>query len=273
MIENHQETNNSTNKRAKTALFIIPLILLVAFWFIVPSVSSQATEPTEPQVKEEIKENVKERLEKAISEQPAELQLKRAWVGILESIANNTLTIETREGPKLASTSAETTYIKLPNRSAVSQEDLEIGSFTIAMGFLNGNHVLKVSRVVIDTQAPELPLRQSYFVNIIEYNQTKNTISLGFPDETTKTLTIGKNSQLTKGENSQVLEADADDTQGTTRAIVIVEIEKDNQEEITTLLHLHLLPELEPKPDIEISEEGSVSKLPATESASDEDLE
>lgn len=221
----------------KFLFFSVGFGLLIASLFFASSVLSQeATSPAIPD--EQIKENLKERLEKAIMEKPQAAQVQRAWVGTLESIANHTLTIETREGPKLASVSAETTYIRLPKRTVVKQEDLELGSYTIAMGNLNGKQVLNAQRVIINDEPPPALNRQAHFVTILDYDSEAQILRVELPSGETLELTVTGETIVTTAADSQILEAPIEAAIPGQPAIIIA-IEADQE---TTLLRLHFLP-------------------------------
>lgn len=234
--------------------------------FYSTTVSSQeSTSPAIPD--EEIKENIKDRLEKAIKDQETTIQLKRAWVGTLESIANHTLTIETRDGPKLASISAESDFVRLPKRTKITAEDLKIGSFTIVMGYLDGNQVLNARRVVIQEEAPETPSRQAHFVISFEYDKDDDSITANLTSGETQEFELNKNTEITIGENSEIEEAEIDDLENAQRAIIIIKIEDEEEEITTTLLRIHILPLLEEdiNPEPSLSDESEENQ--ATESS------
>lgn len=214
-------------------------ILTGGLFYATAVLSQETTESSVPD--EEIKENIKDRLEKAIKEKDVKVRLKRAWVGTLQSIANHTLTIDTREGPKLASISAESTFVRLPKRAEVTAEDLEIGSYTIVMGYLDGNQVLSARRVVVQSEPPVTTKRQSHFATSLEYDSAGESITANLSSRETITLEVEEDTELSTAIDSQIKEAEIDDLRKAQRAIIIVKTEKEDEEETTTILRIHIL--------------------------------
>lgn len=138
----------------------------------------EAAEPVDPEV---INENIKERLKKVAEDQESVVSVRRklAVMGELQSIANDTLTVKTKDDIKLASVSGETDYVRNPGSNLASVEDVAIGDFIIAMGFTNGSDVLEAKRVVLYDEAPELLNKQSVFgvINNIDYENETFTLT------------------------------------------------------------------------------------------------
>jgi len=169
-------------------------LLFSALMFFSTSQSFSQQESSPSSISEEaIKESLKQRLEKAVKQQPV-LTQKKAWVGILDSIANHTLTIETRDGPKLASISAQTTIIKLPKRTKIDIDDLEIGAHTIAMGYVNGKQVLDARRIILENKAPETDKRKVLFLTVTDINIRKNFLTASDNQGKSYLLNFEKNS-------------------------------------------------------------------------------
>lgn len=226
-------------------------IITGGLFYTTTVLSQEATSPAVPD--EEIKENIKDRLQKAIKDKDVEILLKRAWVGTLETIANHTLTIETRDGPKLASISAESTFILLPKRVQITAEELEIGSYTIAMGFLSENQVLNTQRVIIQKETPQNPKRQAYFATSLEYNPNEDLVTVSLASGETQNYNLNDETEITKRVDSAIEEAQIEQLEGTKHAIIIIKTEEDEEEiTTTTLLRIHILPILgENKIDME----------------------
>ena len=76
--------------------------------------------------------------------------------------------ITTKDEIKLASTSASTTYIRIPSNAAQKLEDVSIGDYAIAMGYINGSEVLETKRVILQSEAPKATKKTSV-AGIISY--------------------------------------------------------------------------------------------------------
>jgi len=143
-----------------------------------PSVSPT---PVEEDVLPEVKDKIKQRLEetvgqsvdkvKGLVEEELANRKKRAFFGQLKNLAADTLTIESNENIYQASFSDQTNFVKLPGRTSLTADDLTIGDFMIAMGFLNDNDVLETRRVVVSSKPDPAPARQLFWGEIREIDE------------------------------------------------------------------------------------------------------
>ncbi len=238
-------------KPTKKILLLICLVLiagLVVIGKISPGMGfatdEAATESAIPE--EEIKENLKERLEKASREKP-EIFLKRAWVGTLDSIANHTLTIETRDGPRLASVSAETTYVLMPKRDSLKLADLELGSYTIAMGYLNGNQVLNALRVIIEKETPKPPDRLVQFIKISNFNAKTDSLTGSSASGETITGELTDKTVLTTIKDGNLDKVTSESLLTGKKFVAIIQSQEKNNQPLNTFLHIHILQEPQDK--------------------------
>jgi len=174
------------------------MIILVALFLAFQGVVI-AQEEVEPEVtQEEINQNIKDRLKKVAEEQDSLVGVKRkqAMVGELESLANDTLTIKTKTEIKLASISGQTEYVRNPGSKSVEVEDVAIGDFVIAMGYVNGSEVLEARRVLLYSSAPEEVGKSSAFGNISNIDDENETFTFTTPIGDEINLEISKNSSL-----------------------------------------------------------------------------
>lgn len=236
------KTRKIKNNRIKSVSLLT--FILISLYFINLSLKTPfAQEATESTVtNQEVKENIKERLEKVIKETDTTQRIKKAWIGNLESIANNTLTIGTKEGPKLASISAETTFVRLPKRLAIKSEDLEINAFTIAIGLLNGNQVLEALRVIIDEEPPAKTTRKSNFVIIDDFSQKDELLTVHTLPGDSYTLEITKDTTIHHNLEGEMEELTTDDLQPQRKAVIITELTENQDKQNMILLKIHLLP-------------------------------
>lgn len=180
---------------------------------LAPTSSPAGTSPT-PTVKPEptasdadIRESLQDRLKKAAEEKSAAASQilgtnqKRAIVGILKDLTNNTLTIQLKSGgTKLAALTDKTVFVR--KGKTVSQSDLVIGDYTIVMGYINGNNILEVRRVVSVDMPTERPARKIFIGTVVDID-TKHksfTVSANRPAELggpeTLSVSVPKTSDL-----------------------------------------------------------------------------
>jgi len=145
-------------------------IKILTFWIVIlhftfyilhlaPAALSQSPTPTPDEKVQEIREAVKEKVQETLAE--AEEGQKRAFVGEITDITDTTLVLDTRQGEKQVKIGEETKIINLA-RKEIELEDLEIGSFAIAMGYLEEAGMLDGRRIVI-IKKPEFPARMVVF--------------------------------------------------------------------------------------------------------------
>ena len=262
MIVNKPHDNGSLRK---ISLILIGLALVTGGLFFASQASSQEASETGV-TKDQIEENLKDRLEQALKENEPVAHLKRAWIGPLESIANHTLTIETKDGPKLASVSAETLFIRMPKRTTITIDDLEIGMQTIAMGTINGNKVLEALRVISYETLPEKPVREVYFATQLSYDPQEDLITFAAQSGETRSVGVTQETLVTTSQDGEIVETDVKDLSPNSRAIIIIKTET-SKEESTTLLRVHVFPT-----SIAFESEGlDQQSLPATDGAQGEE--
>lgn len=143
------------------------IIFLTIFFFLPFSISAQESTSSA----EDITEKVKERLEKVAKEgEVLGESVKKAYVGTLQSLTQNTLNIKTADSTKQAAVTASAKIIGA-KREALKIDDLEIGSFLIVMGYLTDKDVLDARRVVVSEKPKALP----YAVSLTKYTKSLET--------------------------------------------------------------------------------------------------
>lgn len=132
----------------------------------------------------EITQNIKERIKK-IATQSSTLSQKRkiAFIGSIEKIANETITIKTQNAINLASVSASTTYVRMPSGSESSLSDVSIGDFAVAMGFIAESDVLQTKRILLYDKTPESPKKTSVAGLVKLVDNIEQAITLATQDE------------------------------------------------------------------------------------------
>lgn len=192
---------------------------------------------------ETIKENIRERLEEAVKGTETEgkssnaTTAKRAWAGSLTDITNHTLTLTVKSESKQAEVSDDTVIVD-ENRQTIDIDNLEIGTFVVAMGYLTPEGVLDARRVV--ESAPPSPLTlAAYFVTIESIDDDTLTVK-NISDDQTWELELDDAILITQsvdGENAEIKLADLKETDR------IIVIGSQNTETPTTLdtTNIHLV--------------------------------
>jgi hypothetical protein len=165
-------TNNSHSSLTHLASFLFFSIFFSA---------QQATDSGVSE--EEVIESLQERLKRAAEEKSEEAEeilsspTKTAVVGKLTDIANETLTIETREeAEELVASNEDTTFVR--GGKTVKLQDIQIDDFVIAMGYRNGNEVLEAKRVVATTKPQDRPQRTILLATVAEINIKNKTLTV-----------------------------------------------------------------------------------------------
>jgi hypothetical protein len=161
---------------------------------------------------EEINQNIKDRIKKVASQSGSLTAIKKkiAFIGSIQNIANETLTIKTKDEIKLASTSASTTYVRIPGNANQKLADISIGDYAIAMGYINGSDVLETKRVILQSGPPEATKKTSV-AGIISYIESdEGVIHILFEDQVTS-VEVTKNTTLMIQANAQQNELDFTD--------------------------------------------------------------
>lgn len=152
-------------------IIYLTIVILLSFSIFTLSLSNGLNSPFSISAQEstssaeDITKKVKERLEKVAKEgEVLGETVKKAYVGTLESLTQNTLTIKTAETTKTAAVADKAKIIGL-KREALKIDDLEIGSFLIVMGYATDKNVLDARRVVVSDK-PQAP---PYTVSLTKY--------------------------------------------------------------------------------------------------------
>jgi len=149
-----------------------------------------------------IKENVKKRIQEVVKVKGDVDITKRqvAYFGLIKQLANTTISIESADGVKLASTSSTTTFIHLPDSRAVKLEDLAIDDYVIALGMVDESEVLISERVITQSEPPKKPANDTYFGRVVSYDPKKyNLVVKNDSLEDEKNFTLGRKTVIQYG--------------------------------------------------------------------------
>jgi hypothetical protein len=151
---------------------IITFIIGLSFLFlVVPAVLAQDSSPSGVAL-DDITENVKKRIQEVVKDRSflENSNPSTAYLGNLQTITNNTLSILTPEGIRLASTSASTVFIRLPGNRTIGVNDLSIDGYVAAIGESVADKVLDTKKVISQETAPQPPANKSFYGSVISYD-------------------------------------------------------------------------------------------------------
>lgn len=239
---------------------IISLLIISFFVFSsIPEILAQS--PTPDEKVKEIREAVKEKVREEI--QQTQKGQKKAFVGEITEISNSTLVLEARSGEQQAEIDDEATILNI-KKSKIEFEDLEIGNYVIAMGYLGENEVLQAKRVVV-TKEPKTSTRQVVVGRVTDISDDEKIITVKnekkgvvyMVEATSKTTITQKleEDEIEEVKFGQIEEGDW---------LVTIGTPTENEEKIITAKLIHLVPDKnKPEPTPTPEEESTPS--PASE--------
>lgn len=239
---------------------IISLLIISFFVFSsIPEILAQS--PTPDEKVKEIREAVKEKVREEI--QQTQKGQKKAFVGEITEISNSTLVLEARSGEQQAEIDDEATILNI-KKSKIEFEDLEIGNYVIAMGYLGENEILQAKRVVV-TKEPKTSTRQVVVGRVTDISDDEKIITVKnekkgvvyMVEATSKTTITQKleEDEIEEVKFGQIEEGDW---------LVTIGTPTENEEKIITAKLIHLVPDKnKPEPTPTPEEESTPS--PASE--------
>ena len=144
----------------------------------------------------DITENVKRRIQDVIEEQISQ-KAQSVIYGKLNSITTNTLFVTQENGVQLASTSAETAFVRLPGNTKLDFEDLAIDEYVIIVGSKNENDVIHAAKVVSQKSPPVQSDQKTFYGNIYTYDPKKFLVTVENPLNSEKqSFLVGRKSNV-----------------------------------------------------------------------------
>lgn len=177
----------------------ILILSIISLLLILPSpIWSQEDSTSSANIDSElIKENVKRRIQEVVKGEGSIQKEPVAITGKLLSVANSTLTIDGREGPQLASISAQTTFAKLPGSTPIEFEDISIDDYIVALGFVNGSDVLDTKRIITQKTIPQPSSNQTVFGKISSFDSSTDMFTItNLISNETNNFIIGEKSDI-----------------------------------------------------------------------------
>ncbi|OGV92763.1 hypothetical protein A3B57_01995 [Microgenomates group bacterium RIFCSPLOWO2_01_FULL_47_10] len=181
-------------KKISNSLVIITCLTILSIQAVLAV--SEATDSAQAE-NADLTQSIKDRIKKIATQSSTLIVPKRkiAFLGSVEKITHETLTLKTSDDIKLASLSAQTTFSRLPGNNAVKQNDISIGDYAVAMGFINGSQVLETKRILLFADDPALTKKTSSagIITLIDVKQAEIEF---VSDGTTIKLALTKNTDL-----------------------------------------------------------------------------
>lgn len=224
----------------KKLLVISNLLLVIGLVVNSPVVWGQsptpeATSPAVQQIREKVKEIVREKIEEVKKGQI------RAFVGEISKISNLNITTTNPRGEKQIRVSEETKIIG-KGRKEIKLEDLEIGNFILAMGYLGDNGVLEARRIVV-AEKPKLPARAVAFGKVTDISTTEEKI-LTVKNEKkgiTYTVVVTDKTIITKKGETKIEKVNFSAIEKGDR-IVAIGTPTENEKKVITAKIIHVIP-------------------------------
>lgn len=167
---------------------------LIPFFFKVNQAASQTSETATDSSNLDydlIKENVKKRIQEVVKDKASNLTKEKAsYIGTLKSIAGNTLSIETNQAIKLASVSAQTSFVRLPNLTKATIDDLSLEDYVAALGYLEPGEVLNTRQLIIHRSPLSPSTYQTAFGQIESYDPKKYLLVITNPKNNQPTTVV-----------------------------------------------------------------------------------
>ncbi len=113
------------------------------------SPSASQTKQASESAKQDAQQNIKERIEKVLEDKKGQVAQKAtAYIGTIDRVTSETLTLNTLSGNKIIQIKSTTTFVDSQSQKTLKSTDLEIGNFAIVMGYLTEGS-LDTRRIVI----------------------------------------------------------------------------------------------------------------------------
>ena len=189
-------------------------LIIISIISLVP-VFAQATESAK--FNQQVQQNIKNRIDKVVEEKAtasgevlaSKTLVRRGWVGTIADIAQKTLTITTKSDSRQASFSDTTVFVESPRKKILKSTDLAIGAHVIAIGFVNGNGVMDLRRLIVVTNFKAPPQREVKLITIGDTDlklSSKTRITSGSDQKKTdsKALTEGAKALLITSDGTPV---------------------------------------------------------------------
>ena len=183
---NFRYSNLQLNPRV-TKILGSSFIILAAFVLLLPISIVKALESSESATStqsaiEEIQENLKERIQKVVKEKAIDEKVKevadktkqkRGFIGEVERVSDEILTIKTRRGTEILQVTDQVSLIKKGVK--INLTDIEIGNNVVVIGFVADNKF--EPRRILVSSAPLRPTRKNVYIgNVANISNSSLTL-------------------------------------------------------------------------------------------------
>lgn len=174
------------------------------------------------------------------SSSESDLEIKRAFCGNLKSrdLEANTLVVETNEMDKTITYDDETVFLGI-SKDKIKADDLELGSFVIAMGYVSRLSLknLAAKRVVVQ-ETPVPIVRQSFFGGIDDVSEEEKVFVL-VPQEGGEVMeVIVDEATIKKREDGEVEEVQFSDIAKGDKLVLVGEKDKNDNRIKAVLIYI-----------------------------------
>jgi len=199
--------------------------------------STQASQEKEDHIRQEVEAIVRGAQQSSLE---GELKVKRAFCGNLKSrdLEANTLVVESDKKDKTITYDDETVFLNI-SRNKAEVDELELGSFVVAMGYVNrlSPESLIAKRVVVQ-ETPVPIVRQSFFGEIDDISEEEKVFVL-IPKKGEEVLeVIADKATIKRREDGKVKKAQFSDITKGNRVVLIGEKDKNDNRIKAVLIYI-----------------------------------
>jgi hypothetical protein len=226
----------------KKITLIFLFLLLISFpatSLALTATSSADYESTDSAINPEIiKENIKNRIQKTlVGYSPVDYSKLKGWVGIVDSINNNSISISVVNNKRLVSTDENTEVII--GTKAAKVKDLEIGSRIVAIGEIDNSDILTAQKIFTIKQLPALTTRKANLILVENIKKDQTVDARLINDPSPLTFKITKKTLLTQNVTSaQQVDLKALMNLKSIKALAVYTTDADQN---NNLIHLHTI--------------------------------
>ena len=255
----------------KKTVFLVFILILGISLLVVPNKILSVEEATPSVIsREEVKEKIKQRLEDAAEEKIDEVRNTLlsskafAYVGLLKSVDDDLLVIETRQGERKAKVASDSAIIFIqPGKSKknIELEKAEIDHFTIAMGFMNNNEIINARRVVFTPVPTSVATRKVVHGKVTEIDVSRLRIKSN-GEELRFSVTSSTDLKIKGLDKPKIADIQIED-----KAVAILSL--DNEGEVESCKAIFIVPgKYNPE-----AEENAINATPSVQPSSSDTIE
>jgi len=231
---------------------VIPLMLTVAFLLLAIGVKAASLSPATDSAVQEIRDKVKEIVQEKIKD--TQQGQKAGFFGEISKITDSALTLQTNQGDKELQIATDAAIIKSGKKSTL--EDLETGSFAIAMGYLEDTNLLNTKRLVVGKKT-ELAIREVAFGQVTDISSEEEILTIKNEKKSLiYTIEINSKTVITKEVDGKATKVKFGDIVKGDK-LVAIGAPSENEHKIITAKIIHVIPglseEASPTPTVKVT--------------------